>query len=214
MALQHATPLIIDDLERPQKIVRLDRIRRSLKSGGGPRFVESLVQRLVHDHPASLPVEEIEPVFNHLRSVCQELKLRIDGTDRYVDNLLINPDGRICLVECKLWHNPEAVREVVGQILDYAAAVAALSYDGLREAVRRTLPPTEGDPLIRQVLGPDANEEEQEAFIDGVVRSLRLGNFLLLIVGDGIRSGVQQIAGILRNSTLGFAFGLIEVAIL
>jgi hypothetical protein len=44
--------------------------------------------------------------------------------------ILINPDGRICLVECKLWHNPESVREVVGQILDYAAVVAALSYDG------------------------------------------------------------------------------------
>jgi hypothetical protein len=116
MAFQHATPLIIDDLESPQKIVRLDRIRRSLKSGGGPRFVETLVQQLVHNHPSSLPVEEIEPVFKHLRSICQELKLRIDGTDRYVDNLLVNPDGRICLVECKLWHNPESVREVVGQM--------------------------------------------------------------------------------------------------
>jgi hypothetical protein len=84
MALQHATPLIIDDLENPQKIVRVDRIRRSLKAGGGPRFVETLVQ--LHDHPSSLPVEEIEPVFKHLRSVCKELKLRIDGTDRYVDN--------------------------------------------------------------------------------------------------------------------------------
>lgn len=52
------------------------------------------------------------------------------------------------------------------------------------------------------------------AFIDAISRSLRTGGFLLLIVGDGIRSGLQQIAGLLQNrATLGFSLGLIEMAI-
>jgi hypothetical protein len=34
-------------------------------------------------------------------------------------------------VECNLWRNPDAVREVIAQILDYAAELASLSYDQL-----------------------------------------------------------------------------------
>jgi hypothetical protein len=51
-------------------------------------------------------------------------------------------------------------------------------------------------------------------FIDSVARSLSRGDFLLLVVGDGIRSGLQQIASLLQNrATLGFSFGLVEMAI-
>ena len=213
MVLQHVGPIVIDSLERPIYIARLQRLRRALKPGTGPRFVENLLQRLVHEHPSALPIMEIEPAFGQLRAVCQELKLTGDDGVGYVDNLLINPEGRICLVECKLWHNPQAVREVVGQILAYASELARLPYDGLVSAVRQTLKHSAGDPLMDRVLGTDANEEDRESFIDGVERSLRLGNFLLLIVGDGIRSGVQQIASVLQNATLGFSFGLIEMAI-
>jgi hypothetical protein len=213
MMIQHASPITIDSLEQPVKIARLNRLRRSPTPGAGPHFLENLLQRLIHEHPATLPVDEIEPSFSHLRSVCQELRLGFDGGTRYVDNLLINPEGRICLVECKLWHNPEAVREVVAQILSYAGALAALQYDGLLAAVRQTLKRTDGDPLSDRVIGPEADEEERESLVDGISRSLRLGNFLLLVVGDGIRSGVQQIAQVLQNATLGFSFGLIEMAL-
>ena len=211
--LQHVSPIVIDNLEQPIDIVRLERLRRALKPGSGPRFVENLLQRLVHEHPSALPVEEIEPAFRQLRAVCQELKLTGDDGLGYVDNLLINPEGRICLVECKLWHNPQAVREVVGQILAYAAELARLTYDGLVAAVRQSLKQGTGDPLMDCVLDMEASEEDRESFIDGVAHSLRTGNFLLLIVGDGIRSGVQQIANVLQNATLGFSFGLIEMAI-
>lgn len=211
--LQHVSPIIIDSLERPIQIARLERLRRAAKPGAGPRFVENLLQRLVHEHPSALPVEEIEPAFRQLRAVCQELKLTGDDGVGYVDNLMINPEGRICLVECKLWHNPQAVREVVGQILAYAAELARLTYEGLVAAVRQTLKQSAGDPLMDRVLGIEASEEDRENFIDGVAHSLRMGNFLLLIVGDGIRSGVQQIASVLQNATLGFSFGLIEMAI-
>jgi hypothetical protein len=213
MDFQHAAPIVIDDLMAPQKAVRLERIRRSAKVGYGPHFVENLLQQLLHDHPSTVPVEEIEPAFRNLRSVCQELRLGPAASEKYLDNLLVNADGRLCLVECKLWHNPQAAREVVGQILDYAAILASMSYDALLGAVRRTLKVVDGDPLIAQVLGADAAEEDREAFIDGVSDSLRRGNFLLLVVGDGIRSGVQEIAKVLQNSTMGFSFGLIEIAI-
>jgi hypothetical protein len=123
MTIQHASPIIIDSLEKPVRMARLERLRRSPQAGGEAHFLENLLQRLIHEHPSAVPVEEIEPAFKNLRAVCQELRLRFDDGDRYVDNLLISPEGRICLVECKLWHNPEAVREVVAQILSYASAL-------------------------------------------------------------------------------------------
>jgi hypothetical protein len=135
-------------------------------------------------------------------------------SSKLLDNLLINADGRICLVECKLWNNPEAIRSVVAQVLDYAGELATMSYEELALAVRKSDRSALGNPLIDRVLGPDADDDSKVALIDAISRSLRLGNFLLLIVGDGIRTGLQQIAGLLQNrATLGFSFALIEMAI-
>jgi hypothetical protein len=126
----------------------------------------------------------------------------------------VNADGRICLVECKLWQNPEAIRSVVAQVLDYAGELATLTYEEFAAAVKKADGSSKREPLLDAVLGPEADEESKAALIDAITRSLRLGNFLLLIVGDGIRSGLQQIAGLLQNrATLGFSFALIEMAI-
>jgi hypothetical protein len=135
MALQHATPVTIDRLDDAAVIRRLVRLRRSAKPGDGPRIDERMLQRLIHLSPSILPVGEIEPMFADLRSICEELPLRGGNGGKYIDNLLVNPEGKVCLVECKLWRNSEAVREVIAQVLDYAGELALLSYDELVAAV-------------------------------------------------------------------------------
>ena len=115
-------------------------------------------------------------------------------------------------MECKLWRNPEAVREVIAQVLDYTAELSQLSYSQLESAAAKANHQSEQDFLVRMVLGDGASEEQKIAFINGVSLSLRNGTFLLLIVGDGIRPGLQQIADLLNRSTLGFSLGLIEMA--
>ena len=142
--------------------------------------------------------------------MCQELSLA-NGT-KYVDNLLINPDGRICIVECKLWRNPEAVREVVSQVLDYAAELSRLTYSQLESAAAKACHRSDRNFLVQSVLGDDATDGRRVDFIDGLSQSLRNGAFLLLIAGDGIRAGLQQIAELLNRSTLGFSLGLVEMA--
>ena len=42
-----------------------------------------------------------------------------------VDALYVNAAGRLILAEFKLWRNPQARREVIGQILDYAKELAS-----------------------------------------------------------------------------------------
>ena len=56
------------------------------------------------------PAADIDPIFVGAVAVCREMQL---GNGR-VDNFLVTPSGLPVLVECKLWRNPEARREVVG----------------------------------------------------------------------------------------------------
>jgi hypothetical protein len=56
-----------------------------------------------------------------------------------IDVVYITPQGRLVIIETKLWRNPEARRKVVGQILDYAKELKGWTYSDLqRETSRRT----------------------------------------------------------------------------
>jgi len=208
--LPYASPVVLDGLALPLNPRRLARVNTVAAAGSPLKFPEKLLQELIHADPGILPVQEIDRGFSDLRPVCQELPLA-SGT-KYVDNLLINPDGRICIVECKLWRNPEAVREVVAQVLDYAAELSRLSYSELEKAGAKASRQNEREFLVRTVLGDGASDELKVDFIDALSLSLRNGTFLLLIAGDGIRAGLHQIADLLNRSTLGFSLGLVEIA--
>ncbi|MFC6463355.1 hypothetical protein ACFP76_23215 [Paracoccus aerius] len=55
-----------------------------------------------------------------------------------IDNLLLTPAGLPVVVECKLWRNPQARREVVGQVLEYARELSRFtSADLQREASKK-----------------------------------------------------------------------------
>jgi len=96
------------------------------------------------------------------------------------------------LVECKLWRNPEGRREVVGQILDYAKELSRWSSSDLHREVNRRLK-RDGNPLLEMVRAVEPKVDEIQ-FNDALTANLRRGRFLLLIVGDGIREGVEAIA--------------------
>ena len=58
---------------------------------------------------------------------------------------------------------------------------------------------------------PHVNEAD---FVDNVTRHLRRGEFLLLIIGDGIREGVENIVSFVqRHSGLHFNLALVEAAL-
>jgi hypothetical protein len=207
--LPYASPVLLEGLGLPLNPKRLARVSAATAETG-LRFPEKLLQDLIHADPGILPVQEIERVFTGLQPVCQELPLA-NGA-KYVDNLLINPEGRICIVECKLWRNPEAVREVIAQVLDYAAELSRLSYSELERAAAKAARQDGRGFLVRSVLGEGASDEQIVDFINALCHSLRNGTFLLLIAGDGIRPGLHQISDLLNQSALGFSLGLVEMA--
>ena len=103
---------------------------------------------------------------------------------------------------------------MVAQILDYAKEIHRWSYEELDKAVRRARR-REGDSRGLFDLVRNQNESlDEAAFVDDVTRHLANGRFLLLVVGDGIREGVERIAEYLRRfAGIQFTLGLVELAI-
>ena len=205
----HATPLILSNFgTAEQTCLALD--RAPLIAGDtGQSYDENWLQALIDAHPAVLPVSDIEPALVPLTAVCRELPL----PSGYVDNLLVTPDGGIVVVETKLWRNPQARREVVGQVLDYAKDLAAFSYDQLEAAVaiaRRD----RGSKLFDIVCGPEAEADDERRFVDAVSRNLRLGRLLLLIVGDGIQESAERLGDFLQRYVgAQFTLSLVELSL-
>jgi hypothetical protein len=179
---------------------------RAGKAGGG--YNELWLQELIQAHPALLPIAEIEPGLAAPVPVCLELSV----PSGYVDNLMITSDGGVVVVETKLWRNPEARREVVGQILDYAKDLSRFSYETLERAV--ALARREAGFKLFPLVCPDAEPEAEARFIDAVSRNLRLGRFLLVIAGDGVQESAEQLGDFLqRHIGLHFTLAMVEMSL-
>jgi len=193
MSRQHSTPYLVTD----GAAYRLQQVNAN--------FDEGWLQDFIFKHHQTLPLDEIEPAFGPLIPVCRELPTPVGP----VDLLFINARGLLTLVECKLWRNPEARREVVGQILDYGKELSRWSYTDLQHAISRAQ--HVADSSLLELVAHNSEEPDERTFIDSVARNLRRGRFLLLIVGDGIRESVEQITDFLQNHAhLNFAFALVE----
>ena len=184
--------------------VRAERLAFGATSGRN----EAWLRDLLFSHPELLPVRDIDPSFGPLIPLCRELRTEAGP----LDIAFINPHGRLTLVECKLWRNPQARREVVAQVLDYARAISRWSYSDLQRQVAAATGRKGNIPFeLAQACIPDLKEHQ---FVDDTFSAMRSGRFLLLIAGDGIREDVGSMAQLInRNAASGFAFGLIEVAL-
>jgi hypothetical protein len=101
---------------------------------------------------------------------------------------------------------------VVGQILDYAKELSRWSSSDLQREVSQRLK-RDGNPLLEMVRAVDPDVDERQ-FNDALTANLRRGRFLLLIVGDGIREGVEAITEYLQtHAGLHFSLGLVELPI-
>lgn len=178
------------------------------RSEGGRRYNEEFLQALLFRYPQSLPISRIDPAYDGIVPICRELKTQ----SGYIDALFVNPLGRIVLVEFKLWRNPEARREVIGQILDYAKDITSWSYEDLQREV--SLRSDETGNVVFKMVQQQYHDLDEKEFVDNVNRNLRRGEILLLIIGDGIQEGVENIvAFVQRHSGLQFNLALVEAAL-
>ena len=222
MARQHIAPLLLGDSSADA----IPLTPLSLGQGADGAVNEAYIRDLIFSYPQLLPIAEVDSEFVGAIPICTELATPAG----YVDVLLLTPSGLPVIVECKLWRNPEARREVVGQILDYAKELSRFSASDLKSAVGARLK-RHGDVLLDLVRKRDPVIDEA-TFNDALTRNLRRGRFLLLITpgglfehfvaeagegvtapsGDGIREGTEAIAEYLQaHGNLHFTLGLVEL---
>ncbi|TET77631.1 hypothetical protein E3J38_09680 [candidate division TA06 bacterium] len=202
---RHANPIIIGPDEL---ITKPRRIPFSEKA-----FEEGWLQDLIEANPEVLPVADIEPVFAPAISVGREVQTNVGP----IDNLFISPQGYLTIVETKLWRNPEARRQVTGQIIDYAKEVRRWSFEDLNQRVRTYNKKCgKADISIIDTLRTiePIEEDEEPTIVDAVSRNIRDGRFLLLVVGDGIRESVEEMAEFLNQTPqLYFTLALVELQV-
>jgi hypothetical protein len=176
-------------------------------------FNENWIQNLIQTNPDILPIREIEPVFSPAISIGREVMTPVG----YIDNLFISADGYLTIIETKLWRNPEARREVVGQILDYAKELSKWTFTDLDKSVvaYNQLCNNNGDGLLATVRKSyELEEADEQYFIDNISKNLKRGRFLLLIVGDGIRESVEDMVEYLSQTPqLYFTLALVELQV-
>ena len=196
-------PVII---KKAEKIIKPRRISFTEKD-----FDEGWLQDLIQKYPEILPVSEIEPVFAPLISIGREVQTAAGA----IDNLFLSSSGYLTIVETKLWRNPEARRQVVGQIIDYAKEISQWDYEDLDSRVRtynkkyHQVDSNIIDTLKRFKFIEDADEK---TIVDIISRNMKRGRFLLLIVGDGIRESVEAMAKFINQTPqLYFTLALVEL---
>lgn len=205
MKIRDGLPLLISD----NRAIRLEPV--TLASKGDHGFDEVWLQRLIFENPGCIPIAQIEPGLGELVSVCCELPIERGA----IDNLMVTAAGDIVIAEVKLWRNPEARRQVVAQALDYASCLFRSSYQDLDAAVQKADFCGRKKPasLYETVANlPDAPEEKN--FVDAVATNLRRGRIVVLVVSDGIRTGVEQLfADLQLHAGFHFTFALIELPV-
>ena len=120
-------------------------------------------------------------------------------SDRWwLDHLLVDQDARPTLVEVKRSTDTRIRREVVGQMMDYAANAAQFwTLETLRQSFRETWQDG-ADKALHDLLQPEDEDVDEEAFWSEVATNLRASNLRLLFVADAIPIELARIVEFLN----------------
>jgi hypothetical protein len=143
--------------------------------------LESHLQDLLLAAPHVIPGME-EPV-----AICKEFSTGAGPADL----LVINAQGEITIIECKLKYNSESRREILGQILDYASSLWSMPLAVFTDQWQVRA----GKPL-KAMLGDKA-----DAILENVGKYLEVGRFNLVLAVDEINPKLERIVTYLNRVT-------------
>jgi len=164
---------------------------------------EDLLQRYLADYPSLIPGNQIDdrsPRRWLLISREAAMPSEENGADRWsVDHLFLDQDAIPTLVEVKRSSDTRIRREVVGQMLDYAAnAVVYWPVEEIRAKFEDTCSKRSLDPddVLRDFL-KDSNDFE--AFWQKAKTNLQAGKIRMLFVADKIPQELRRIVEFLNE---------------
>jgi hypothetical protein len=168
---------------------------------------ENLLQVLLAKYPDLLAGDQIDQS-SPRRWVLVSREFGIAGEDEgedrwYLDHLFLDQDGIPTLVEVKRSADTRARREVVAQMLDYAAnAVLYGSIEDIRHKFEETCKDQSVDPIdaITNLLEPKEDENLAiEDFWERVKTNLQAGKIRMIFVADKISPELKRIVEFLNE---------------
>ena len=147
-----------------------------------PYGVEDRMQEMLYESPSLIPVlggEKVARVFIREAGLPGSGRTDLVGADE---------KGNIYIVECKLATNREIRREVIGQVLEYAAHLWQKTFDWFDQlfVARRS-------KSLKELLAEAFSEDvTYEAFCKAIAENLKSGNFYLLIAVDEMKDELAR----------------------
>jgi hypothetical protein len=167
------------------------------QADGTPRVVKDKpfdLERVLQDNikrlPDLIPIEEAtgEPV--RLLPIGIEVGVPTGA----MDLLLLDSAGVLTIVETKLAKNPESRREVIGQVLEYAAYISEWGLEEIERHAEQFLGSDEADGDYKDLAFEDAlakflglTEGDTEAlgnYLDRLSQNLKAGKLRLIVATD------------------------------
>ncbi len=163
---------------------------------------EALLQGLLARYPSLLAGDQIDPAApRRWALVRREVSLPGDdgGVGRWsVDHLFLDQDAIPTIVEVKRSTDTRIRREVVGQMLDYAAnAVVYWPIERLRTMFEETHGERSAETIL-ELLG-ERVDLDVDGFWQQVKTNLQAGRVRMVFVGDRIPPELQRIVEFLNN---------------
>ena len=157
---------------------------------------EDIFQELIEKYPNILAGDQISPD-NPRKWIFIAREMGVPGEDGgndrwFLDHLFIDQDAIPTFVEVKRSSDTRIRREVVGQMLDYAAnAIKYWSIDTIRDLYEQ-----QNKSICDEL---DIDEKSENLFWNNVESNLKEGKIRLLFVADEIPDSLKNIIQFLNN---------------
>ena len=175
-------------------------------------FDEKWLQKVIFEN-INL-IKSTDPSYDKIELIplCRELTLNDGIRNIFLDILAVTETGKLILIECKLWKNPQARREVLAQTLEYASLLQSLSYSDLISKLKKHLPTGKQDP-IAELFRSLGIKFDESLLIDRISDGLKRGDFHLIIAGDGIRADLVNLVNSRVMGGMTAHLSLLEIAV-
>lgn len=156
---------------------------------------EAHLRDILYDDAEVIPIEDIKSETELAPKILMLKEVGLPGSDsaRATDLVGIDKKGNVCIIETKLASNSQAKREVIGQILEYAAFLYERGMDWLDDIAKR-----QRGVSIAEYFEED-KDWDKESFEQNLRDSLNEGKFKLFIAIDEMNDELQTIISYMKN---------------
>ncbi len=178
---------------------------QTMRAGLFGKSLEDALQTILQKYPKVIPGKQIDPVSEDPpRFVLLRREMPVAGWS--LDHLYVDQRGTLTLVETKLIQNPESRREVIGQIIEYAASAMGFWGSGRARQQAGEFWAKQGGDLDEALRGEFGDDLDIEEFWNNIEANLRAGRIRLIIAADQLRPEVRRMIeylnGEMQNSEI------------